>query len=55
MKEKNNTHISTSKNKEEENPDTLEHLNKKRKLQNKALKKMIENLNNLGKKKSGEK
>ena len=55
MKEKDSIHNNIKKNKKEENLDTLEHLNKKRKLQNKALKKMIENLNNLGKKKSGEK
>jgi len=55
MKEKNNIHINLPKNKREENLDDLEYLNKKRKLQNKALKKMIENLNNLGKKNSGKK
>jgi len=54
MKQKNNN-ISTSKNKEEENQDALEHFNKKRKLQNKVLQKMVENLNNQGKKNSGNK
>lgn len=46
MKEKSNIHIDNPQNKEEDNQDALEHFNKKRKLQNKVLKKMVENLNN---------
>lgn len=55
MKEKNNTHINTRKNKKEENQDALERFNKKRKLQNKVLKKMVESLNNEKKRNSGKK
>ena len=49
MKEKNSKNISVPKNKEEEGQDALEHLNKKRKLQNKVLRKIVENMNNQGK------
>jgi DNA-directed RNA polymerase subunit F len=55
MKEKENIHNNIPKNNKEENQDTLEHFNKKRKLQNKALEKMIENLNKLEKKNSRKK
>jgi len=44
MIEKNNNHINVPKNTNEENQNALEHLNKKRKLQNKVLQKIIENL-----------
>ncbi len=55
MKEKDNNNIDIRKNKKDENQNSLEHLNKKRKLQNKVLKKMVENLNNQEKESSGKK
>jgi DNA-directed RNA polymerase subunit F len=44
MKERNDNHINVPKNTNEENQNALEHFNKKRKLQNKVLQKIIENL-----------
>ena len=55
MKVENKTKSTPEKVKEKENSEDLEHLNKKRKLQNKVLQKMVENLNNQEKKNSGKK
>jgi hypothetical protein len=55
MKVENKTKSTPEKVKEKEISEDLEHLNKKRKLQNKVLQKMVENLNNQEKKNSGKK
>lgn len=55
MKVENKTKSTTGKVKEKEISGDLEHLNKKRKLQNKIMQKMIGNLNIQKKRNSGKK
>ena len=49
MKVENKSKSIAKEDKEKGNSEDMEQLNKKRKLQNKVLKKMIENLDNQGK------